>query len=74
MIKGILFSLSVFLILSQGLYAAPKDVGFFDLNNTNTVVLIAFTLFIGLLIYLRVPQLVAGALDTRIEVVDSQIQ
>ena len=74
MIRGILFSLSVLLFLSQVLHAAPKDVGFFDLNNTNTVVLIAFTLFIGLLIYLRVPQLVAGALDTRIEVVDSQIQ
>mgnify|MGYP001429581821 CR=1 FL=1 len=74
MIKGALFSLGALVLFSQGLYAASKDVGFFDLNNTNTVVLIAFTLFIALLIYLRVPQLVAGALDTRIEVVDGQIQ
>ena len=74
MIKEILFSLGAFGLFSKGLYAASKDVGFFDLNNTNTVVLIAFTLFIALLIYLRVPQLVASALDTRIEVVDGQIQ
>ena len=74
MIRVILFSLSAFLLFSKGLNAAPKDTGFFDLNNTNTVVLIAFTFFILLLMYLRVPQLVARALDTRIEVVNSQIQ
>ena len=74
MIRVILFSLSAFLLFSKGLNAAPKDTGFFDLNNTNTVVLIAFTCFILLLMYLRVPQLVARALDTRIEVVNSQIQ
>lgn len=74
MIRVILFSLSAFLLFSKGLNAASKDTGFFDLNNTNTVVLIAFTFFILLLMYLRVPQLVARALDTRIEVVNSQIQ
>ena len=70
--------LPVFIILGNFIpnfsLAAAKDVGFFDLNNTNTVVLIAFLLFVGLLVYLKVPSLIASALDNRVELVNSQIQ
>jgi len=37
----------------------------FSLNNTNFVVSIAFVLFIGVLLYLKVPKLVAKLLDDR---------
>lgn len=40
---------------------------FFSLNNTNFVVLIAFVLFIGVLLYLKVPGMVGGILDARAE-------
>jgi F-type H+-transporting ATPase subunit b len=38
---------------------------FFSLSNTNFVVLISFLLFIGVLIYLKVPGLLGGMLDKR---------
>ena len=59
--------------MPSSISAASKDVGFFDLNNTNTVVLIAFVLFVLLLIYLKVPKLIGGALDSRVEIVNKQI-
>ncbi|MCP5037011.1 MAG: F0F1 ATP synthase subunit B [Rhodobacteraceae bacterium] len=37
----------------------------FSLNNTNFVVLLAFLLFVAVLIYLKVPGLVTGQLDKR---------
>ena len=38
---------------------------FFSLYNTNFVVLIAFLLFIGILVYLKVPGKLTGMLDAR---------
>ena len=38
---------------------------FFSLFNTNFVVLLAFILFIGVLIYVKVPGMLGGALDKR---------
>jgi len=35
------------------------------LNNTNIVVAIGFLIFVGILLYYRVPQMVAGRLDAR---------
>lgn len=40
---------------------------FFSLFNTNFVVLIAFLLFVGFLIYMGVPALIGGMLDKRAE-------
>ena len=40
---------------------------FFSLRNTDFVVTLAFLLFIGVLVYFRVPQIVAGLLDKRAE-------
>ena len=38
---------------------------FFSLQNTNFVVLIAFIVFVGLLVYLKVPAKLTGMLDAR---------
>lgn len=46
---------------------------FFSLNNTNFVVLIAFVLFVALLVYLKVPGKVAGLLDQRADGIRSEI-
>lgn len=40
---------------------------FFSLGNTDFIVTIAFLVFIGILVYFRVPQLVGGLLDKRAE-------
>ena len=46
--------------------AASAATGpFFSLNNTDFVVTIAFLLFVGLLVWLKVPGKVAGMLDRR---------
>lgn len=58
------------------LTAAPAFAAsgpFFSLNNTNFVVTIAFVLFIGVLLYLKVPGLVAGILDKRADGIKSEI-
>ena len=64
----------LYLGLPNSISAASKDVGFFDLNNTNTVVLIAFVLFVLLLIYLKVPKIIGGALDGRVDIVNKQTE
>lgn len=38
---------------------------FFSLGNTNFIVLVAFLVFVGILIYAKVPALVTGMLDKR---------
>jgi F-type H+-transporting ATPase subunit b len=67
-----LFTAPIVLTLS----AAPAFAAsgpFFSLNNTNFVVSIAFVLFIGVLVYLKVPGLVAGILDKRADDIKSEI-
>ncbi|WP_135506040.1 F0F1 ATP synthase subunit B [Roseovarius aestuariivivens] len=46
---------------------------FFSLSNTNFVVLIAFLLFIALLVYLKVPGLIGGMLDKRADGIKSEL-
>ncbi len=46
---------------------------FFSLNNTNFVVLLAFILFIGVLIYFKVPGLLGGMLDKRADGIQSEL-
>jgi F-type H+-transporting ATPase subunit b len=45
--------------------ALAADKPFFSLRNTDFVVMIAFAIFIGILLYYKVPALVAGMLDKR---------
>ena len=46
---------------------------FFSLANTDFVVTVSFLLFIGLLIYLKVPGLIGGLLDKRAEGIQSEL-
>ena len=51
----------------QPALAAPGDYPFFSLYNTDIVVLLAFLLFIGILVYYKVPGMLTGYLDRRAE-------
>ena len=46
---------------------------FFSLSNTNFVVTIAFLLFIGIVLYLKVPGLLGGLLDKRAEGIQADL-
>jgi F-type H+-transporting ATPase subunit b len=46
---------------------------FFSLHNTNFIVLLAFIVFIGVLIYFKVPGMVTGMLDKRAEGIKSDL-
>jgi len=52
---------------------ASEGGPFFSMKNPNFVVLIAFFLFIGVLIYLKVPGLVGGLLDKRADDIRSEL-
>lgn len=61
----------VALMVASPAFAASGP--FFSLSNSNFVVLIAFILFIGVLIYFNVPTLVGGMLDKRAEGIKSEL-
>lgn len=60
-----------------GLAASPAmaagDYPFFSLRNTDFVVMIAFVIFIGILLYNKVPALIAGLLDKRALTIRSEL-
>lgn len=51
---------------------AAGDV-FFSLKNTDFVVLLAFSLFIAVLFYFKVPGMLSGMLDKRAETIQSEL-
>lgn len=53
--------------------AAAASGPFFSLNNTDFVVLIAFVIFIGVLVALKVPSKIAGMLDKRAESIETDL-
>ncbi len=56
--------------LALALAASPALAAsgpFFSLGNTNFIVLLAFIVFIGVLVYFKVPAMVGGLLDKRAE-------
>jgi F-type H+-transporting ATPase subunit b len=52
---------------------AAGDKPFFSLANTDFVVTIGFLVFIGVLIYFKVPPLLAGMLDKRAEGIQAEL-
>ncbi|KZY25419.1 ATP F0F1 synthase subunit B [Sulfitobacter sp. HI0040] len=68
------------LILSAtfaGLVASPALAAgevFFSLKNTDFIVLLAFLLFIAILIYFKVPTMLAGMLDKRADGIKSELE
>lgn len=57
--------IATFIALFAASPALAASGPFFSLANTNFVVLISFLLFIGVLLYLKVPGLLGGLLDKR---------
>ena len=45
--------------------AAPAGKPFFSLYNTDLIVAMAFVIFVGILVYFKVPALILGMLDKR---------
>ena len=72
MIRFASSALAIALVASPA-FAAGKDVPFFSLANTDFVVTIAFLLFIGVLIYFKVPGLLGGLLDKRADGIRSEL-
>ena len=63
------------LILSLG-FASPALAAsgpFFSLHNTNFIVLLAFLVFIGILVYFKVPGMIGEALDKRASGIRSEL-
>ena len=52
---------------------AAGDKPFFSLANTDFVVVVAFLIFIGILVYYKVPGLVGGVLDKRAESIKAEL-
>lgn len=52
---------------------AHAPIPFLSLFNTNFVVLIAFLIFVAVVIFLKVPRLLAGLLDKRAETIRSEL-
>ena len=52
---------------------AASDAPMFSLANTDFVVAIAFVIFVGVLIYFKVPRVIANLLDNRAETIRSEI-
>jgi hypothetical protein len=46
---------------------------FFSLQNTNFVVLIAFIVFVGILVYMKVPAKLTGMLDARAATIKAEL-
>ena len=57
--------LSIMMVFAASPAFAAKDKPFFSLANTDFVVLISFLLFVGVLVYFKVPGLLGGLLDKR---------
>merc|ERR1712065_65268 len=53
--------------------AAPEGTPFFSLKNTDFIVLMGFILFIGVLVYFRVPSLIGGMLDKRADDIKAEL-
>lgn len=71
MMKQMSLALVASLIASPALAAKGP---FFSLANTDFVVLIAFLLFIGVLVFFKVPALLTGLLDKRADGISSEIE
>ncbi|MBR9764909.1 MAG: F0F1 ATP synthase subunit B [Rhodobacteraceae bacterium] len=61
-----------FALLASPAFAATGP--FVSLGNTNFIVLIAFVVFIGVLLYFKVPGLIGGMLDKRAEGIKSELE
>ena len=71
--KWFLLTLLAF-VLSFGVSNAAGSKKMFSLDNTDFVVLISFLIFIGVLIYFKVPSIIADFLDKRSDNIQNEIE
>ncbi|MEJ1991184.1 MAG: F0F1 ATP synthase subunit B [Maritimibacter sp.] len=67
-----LMTLALMLAASPAL--AAEEEKFFSLHSTEFVVTLAFIVFIGVLIYFKVPGIVGGLLDRRAESIKTELE
>ena len=60
--------------LSPGVSNAAGSKKMFSLDNTDFVVLISFLIFVGVLIYFKVPSIIADFLDRRSDNIQNEIE
>ena len=60
--------------LSSGVSNAAGSKKMFSLDNTDFVVLISFLIFVGVLIYFKVPSIIAEFLDRRSDNIQNEIE
>ncbi len=65
--------LTSLLALAASPALAAGDKSFFSLANTDFVVSVAFLIFVGILLYFKVPGLVGGMLDKRADSIKSEL-
>ena len=71
--KWFLLTLLTFTLSYEESYAAGSKK-MFSLNNTDFVVLISFLLFVGVLIYFKVPSIIGAYLDKRSDDIRNEIE
>ena len=72
-LKYLLLTLSAYVLLSGVSYAAGSKK-IFSLENTDFVVLISFLIFVGVLVYFKVPSIVGAFLDKRSNDIQNEIE
>ena len=61
-------------LLAPGVSNAAGSKKMFSLDNTDFVVLISFLIFVGVLIYFKVPSIIADFLDKRSDDIQNEIE
>jgi F-type H+-transporting ATPase subunit b len=65
--------LAAILVLAAAPAFAAGDKPFFSLANTDFVVTIGFVVFVGILLYFKVPAMIGGMLDKRAETIRAEL-
>ena len=65
--------IAVAAVLSASPAFAASEAAFFSLHNTNFVVLIAFLVFVGILVWKKVPALLGRLLDDRAQMIRNNL-
>lgn len=65
--------IAAFIVLASPAFAAVEGKPFFSLYNTDLVVLIGFLIFVGILVYFKVPGKISVLLDARAVTIRSEL-
>lgn len=68
-----IFAPLIAIIAASPALAAPEGTPFLSLKNTDFIVTMAFILFIAILVYFKVPSILAGLLDKRADDIKSEL-